>query len=732
MRNLSLKVVFCLAFGVLLVVFTFGQSPRSAEVKDYLGRPTLMIDGVPQTPAFYALTHAYGGRWSWEEVPARNIHNFAEIGFRLFQVDLWLNDIWNPHVDTLNMALARNQVRGVLDQYADANVVIRIHVNAPFWWNEAHQEECTQFADTPVDTSLKAGPPYHNEEHDIHAALRASLASALWKKEAGERLREFCQKLAKTPEGNAVIGMHVAGGIYGEWHYWGFIDHDPDTGPAMTTYFRNWLKEKYKTQQRLQESWNTKAFSFDNATVPGVEERMKTHDGFFKDPVQDQRTIDYFTAQQQVVAEDALYFCKLVKDNWPRPIITGIFYGYLHMTFNRQTVGGHLFIKQILESPYVDYLSGPQTYWPDSRKEGGSGNSRGIIESNLIHGKLWLDEIDNGYLHAKTDYDNIRYSERYDPVFANIMKRSTILPLMRGIGFWYYDFGLQKAFGWWDNPKYLSQMKEERDFFQQRFRNPYQSEADVLYVWSQDVFYYLKSTVLPITVNVLDHSIEQALRSGTVADHIYDFDLDKVNLSQYKAVVFMNVYKLSDDQRKFIKEKVAADGRTLVWNYLTGYTNGQKLDVNFVKSLTGFDLKRLELNEAPEVLFLSTGDSYKFSGPVAPLYVVADDKSQTLATLPNNQEPVIAIKKFEKFSSVFCGLPLNGTDNFREIFKMAGCHIHNQKNDFTYANSGLLMLHTSTGGPRDIQLKNGGTVHFDLTEGSTILMDSQTGKVLLR
>jgi hypothetical protein len=372
--------------------------------------------------------------------------------------------------------------------------------------------------------NLKAGPPYHNEEHDIHAALRASLASAKWKQESGEKLVELCRKLAKTPEGNAVIGMHVAGGIYGEWHYWGFIEHDPDTGPAMTTYFRNWLRTKYKTTQNLQKSWQATGFTLDNATVPTTVERLKTQDGFFKDPVQEQRTIDYFNAQQQVVADDAIYFCKLVKETWPRPIVTGIFYGYLHMTFNRQTVGGHLFIRQILDSPYIDYLSAPQTYWPDSRKAGGSGNSRGIIESTLLHGKLWFDEIDNGYLHAKNDFENIRYTERYDSTYASIIRRCALLPLMRGIGYWFYDFGPQKGFGWWDNPTYLASMKEEKQFFEKRLSIPYHSEADVLYVWSQDVFYYLKSAPLPITVNVLDQSIEQALRSGTVGDQVYDFD----------------------------------------------------------------------------------------------------------------------------------------------------------------------------------------------------------------
>ncbi len=725
MKNL-IKFAF-----LLLPYITTSQVLKSAEIKPLNGRPTIFINNQPQTPAFYALTHAYGGRWSWEEVPARNLKNFCEIGIRLFQVDLYFEDIWYKNSNTLDIEKAQRQVRGVLDQCPDANIVIRIHVNAPFWWNASHPEECTQFADGPIDLTLKAGPPFHNEEYDIDRALRASLASELWKKEAGQKLVEFCQRLSKTPEGNAVIGMHVAGGIYGEWHYWGFIDHDPDTGIAMTSYFRKWLKTKYGTNANLRKAWANEVYTLDSATVPDTPERQKTQDGFFKDPAVEQRVIDYFTAQQQVVADDVEYFCKIVKEAWGRPIITGVFYGYLHMTFNRQTVGGHLFIKQILESKYIDYLAAPQTYWGESRNAGGSGNSRGIIESTLLHGKLWMDEIDNGYLHPKTDKDNIRYTERYDSTYANIMKRCALLPLMRGIGFWFYDFGVQKGFGWWDNPNYLATLKTEKVFFDKRLETPYKSEADVLYVWSQDAFYYVKSAPLPITVNVLDHSIEQALRSGTVGDHIYDFDLGLVDLNQYKAIVFMNVYKLSNSQRDFVQKKVAKNGRTIVFNYLTGYTNGEKLDLNFVKSLTGMNLERSATQKAPEVHFLDPSDDYTFNGIIDPLFVIKDKRTEVLAQLKGTRESLIARKKMKDYTSVFCSVPLNGTNSFREIFRTAGCHIYNEQNDFVYANSRLLLLHTKEGGKRSITLKSGKTLNLELKEGATLLFDSDTGVELL-
>jgi hypothetical protein len=249
-------------------------------------------------------------------------------------------------------------------------------------------------------------------------------------------------------------------------------------------------------------------------------------------------------------------------------------------------------------------------------------------------------------------------------------------------------------------------------------------------VWSQDVFYYLKSAASPISINVPDHSTEQALRSGVVGDHVYDFDLDRVNLDAYKAVVFMNVYALSDAQRQFIRQKVARNGRTLVWNYLTGYTNGRRLDPGFVQELTGIHMDRVALPEAPKVQFGQPAYQYAFNGPLEPLFVVRDAAAQPLATLQTGQ-PVIARKQMKDFTSVFCALPLNGTEGFREIFRQAGCHVYNEHNDFTYAHSGLLLLHTKDGGNRTLRLRNGQTVDLSLEKGATLLLDGQTGKVLL-
>ena len=711
-------------FFTLLSLFAkplYAQLPQTAGIKQFHGRPTLFVNDKPEVPAFYALTHATGGRWSWEEVPSRNLHEFCKVGIKLYQVDLYLEDIWYKDVDTLDIAKAQRQVRGVLDQCPGASVVIRFHTNAPFWWNEQHPEERTEYANGPVDTALHAGPPFHNEDFDPKRAFRASLASEKWRTEAGARLKEFCIKLSKTKEGKSVIGLHISGGIYGEWHYWGFIEHDPDTGPAMTRYFRQWLRKKYGSDDSLQKAWGSKKYTLKNATVPDTTERMRTQDGIFKDPAVEQRVMDYFRAQQEVVADDIEYFCHIPKKYWGRPLIIGVFYGYLHMTFNRQTVGGHLLVERIMDCPDIDYIAAPQTYWEDTRKAGGSGFSRGIIESALLHHKLWMDEIDNGYLHPDNAIENIRYKERYDTTYHAVLERCTWLPLMRGIGYWLYDFGLAKGFGWWDNPRYRETIKRQKVFFEKRLEQPYQSKADVLFVWSQECFYYVQPAWSPISEQVLDVASEQAMRAGAVIDHIYDFDLGRVSLDQYKAVVFMNVYYVSPERRSFIQEKVCQHNRTIVWNYLTGYTDGAGLNLKNVEDLTGILLER-----APD---LETRKVEPLKAPLKPFVVVRDLAATPILHTPSIDLITAAKKTTPQYTSVIYTVPISNQAEFREIFRAAGCHIYNETGDFVYENSGLLLFHTATAGKHTVALRNGTLIEIITTGPATKLMDAESGVV---
>lgn len=690
--------------------FLFAQKIQTAEVRPLNSRPVLLVNGRPELPFFYALTHAVGGRWSWEELPAHNLRQMASAGIRLYQVDLWLADLWHENERRLDLTLARRQIRGVLDACPGAAVVVRLHVNAPGWWNRRYPEECVQFADGPTEERPE-GLPFNHEDGDTERGVRASLASERWRAEAGARAAEFCRRLAGTREGRAVIGVHVAGGVYGEWHPWGFVKYEPDVSAPMQRAFRQWLRDKYSSDDNLQRAWNDPSATLGTATVPDNAARQCCSDTntIFRDPARERRLLDFYACQQAVVADDIEFFCRTVKENWPRPLIVGVFFGYVQFGLCRHALGGHLEAERLLDSPWIDYFAGPPSYLPESRKAGGSGLQRAPVRSVLLHGKLWFDEVDNGYLQDKREQDFVRSRPLGDSAYLPVLQRSLWLPLVQGCGLWLYDFGPRRNAGWWDSPLYRAEIRRTREFFEKQLSESFQfSEsspaADVLVVWDTESFYHVENRWTRTCERGLDAAAEDLQRSGVASDHIYGFDLSKIDLQSYRAVVFMNAWMLTPEQRIFIRDSVARAGRTVVWNYLAGYSDGTRTGQDLAENLTGFVFQKMK---NPDTLRWRLGD-FEFVNPerVEPFFAVRDPAAETLARLTGPDAEAVAVcRKSRPDHTVVCATaPLHGRAVWRSIFREAGCHVFSESEDAVFAAGDFLLAHTGGGGERVFQV----------------------------
>ncbi|MCY7350033.1 MAG: hypothetical protein LH606_05125 [Cytophagaceae bacterium] len=721
--------LFCL-FSVSLVQ---AQLPIAAKVAPYQGKPSIFLNDTPVTPMIYAMTDSPGGRWSWEEYPQRHLKQFTQAGFNLFMVSIWFQDIWRPD-GRFNMDLVRRQMRGVLDANPNAAIIIRLHINAPFWWNTANPDECTRYADGPWlrDTTYWEARRYIEE--DIRRLKIHSLASEKWKTETTQKLTQFCQELSALSEGNAVVGIHPCDGVSHEWHYWGFIDHEPDTSQPMTVYFQNWLKTKYKTEAALRVAWNNPAAGFTTLTVPDTAERNHFTDGLFRDPAVGRRVMDYFEAQHQVVADDIIHFCRTIKENWTRPILTGVFYGYYFMLFSRQVTGGHLKIDQVLRSPYVDYLSAPQSYWGGARNLGGSGQSRGLSAAARLHGKLFLDEMDDGTALGHP-YDKAWKSTI--PLDLIKLTRNTAQPLARGAGLWYYDFGPNFQGGWWDHPQLMQRITALKTLYDTHYAAPLNHPADVLVVYDTDHYYAYKNRWNPLSENSLDDFSTDLYRSGAAFDEVYLSDLKGLDIGKYKVVVFANTWRIDELTKAFIQKKVARDGRHLVWNYLPGYTNGQRNDLAMVSQLTGIKVAPFALPTTPKITLTAPDwPAVSFAlkkGTVQPLAQLRDPKAATLAVYEGTNAVALTMKKEKTFTTYFCTLPLRAPELWRAIFSRAGVHLYVETNDVIHAGGGLLTLHTKTGGPKHVRLGNGKSVELNLPDGAaTVVLDAATGAVLMQ
>lgn len=650
--------------------------PATLEVRQALGKPTLFLRGEPVQASFYALTDCPGGRFSFEEGPRKSIERFVEAGFRLFQLDLFLEECWTKP-GPLSIELARRQIGGILEVCPEAAVVLRWHLNAPEWWKRANPSELTRYANGEFER-IGRTLPVRIIQDDLRRTLRASLASEPWFEAAREKTAELLRGLARTPEGEVLGGIHVACGVYGEWHYWGFMRNEPDVSEPMQRRFAEYRKGLGKAP----------------AGVPDVETRRTLDDGIFRDPEKRAEVIDYYRCQQSLVAARIVDLCATVKRNWPRPILTGTFYGYFFSMFDRQATGGHLCLHDVLRSPHVDYLSAPQAYGANYRDPGASGITRGLIESVRLNGKLFLDEMDQA--------PSWKWQNNVDTAFTltdvagdiSILRRNVLESYTRGAGLWYYDFGPANQSGWWIDERLMAEIARLKKLLDERHVRPYEPAGDVLFVFDTEVFYYTGSIqgtdpfTDPVAVN---GTITSAWAAGAALETIHLRDLDKADLARFKVVVFANTWVMSAAQRRQIRERVMQAGRTVVFQGLPGYCDGRRLSAEFCREVTGLDLR-----PAKGLAF-------------SPAFTVGGG------------EPGVTRHGSVWFAT---GQPAVSTAQWREIFRQAGAHLYTVEGDIVHAGGGLVLVHSKAGGPRRITLRSGRVATVELEPNSSTILES--------
>jgi hypothetical protein len=270
---------------ILTSLIFFSCSKNNIDLKKQIGevklvnnRPTMYINDKPVVPLIYAVPDQPTGRWSWNELPQHNIKQFYyKAGIKIFQVDLFLDHIWLPD-GTIKLDTALMQVRGITDVCPDASIFPRLQVNAPKWRQKAHSEEAIRYGNAEIigDYNVLYQPIMSN---DYSNEARISLASLKYRKDASDAVQRFCRQFSESPKGTFLVGIQVACGVYREWHSFGFIENDPDLCQPMTTYFRNWLNKKYKTNDALKAAWQMREVTLNNAVVPGSKDCIKTYGG---------------------------------------------------------------------------------------------------------------------------------------------------------------------------------------------------------------------------------------------------------------------------------------------------------------------------------------------------------------------------------------------------------------------------------------------------------------------
>ncbi len=542
------------------------ERPARAKFETINGSCALVINGAPRPALIYRGTvdpFSTHGR--------RQIALFRDAGVHVYTAYLPLSACWKGERQ-YDFSALDDRTRGYLSADPKAYVIWILRLVPPRWWMDAHPEELVRYA---------AGSDY-NTSNESGRVRRPSLASKVWLRDALHVWRAAIEHLERQPWGKRVIGYQPGYGIYTEWHYFGsWRQQMPDTGPAMRTHFRTWLRQEYATVERLRRAWGMPSVTFDNAAVPGVEPRLRAGALGLRDPVRGRWVMDYYRCQQEVTADDIEAFCAAAKQITGGRVLCGAFYGYFYGV-PPQTQGGHLELERLLRSQSIDYFAAPYDY--SHRLMGDDGRPRALVDAFALAGKVHMIEADTRtHLHPRNEYG--RLHSRAESIAA--IRREAATAMLHGCALWWCDFGADGSGGWYDEPALIREVARVYALAEKRLHAPRRRVAQVALVADLKSCYWLgDGEAMRTHLAMVDRVTTEMYRTGVPFDSILLSQLGQADLSHYRLLVFLNTLRATEAERAIVAN--AVKGRSALWLWAPGVTDGQRFGPTLVEKLTGF------------------------------------------------------------------------------------------------------------------------------------------------
>ena len=144
---------------------------------------------------------------------------------------------------------------------------------------------------------------------------------------------------------------------------------------------------------------------------------------------------------------------------------------------------------------------------------------------------------------------------------------------------------------------------------------PAPSVAEILLVCDPQSMYYVNEKC-PLERAFGQHLRNQLSKIGAPHD-VYSFnDLPFLDLDRYKLVCLNSTLLITPERAKFLREKLCAGGRTVLWCYAPGVTDGQTLDAARVKTWAGVEFKTPGISVTPMLGWTSVYSyDYKLFNP---------------------------------------------------------------------------------------------------------------------
>ena len=595
----------------------------------------------------------------------------------------------------------------------DALYIPRIKLNVPPQWCAENPEDTTVYypaALTKEEIAELANTPAHDwygielpkgyttdtkkrglkdDRPNVRGLIGLqSFSSDKWLHDAGEALKRLIHHIENGKYGKNILAYHIAYGQWGETSFWrGWEKNDyrlGDYGFNNRRAFYDWGIAKYGSREALSKAWNQPDISRENTKLPTPMKRelhWKTHRDFFRADSDNISSIDYEKFFGQMNARAVEHFAKIVKSESGKA--AGAFYGY-YLYVPRAAYNGHLEFDKLLDSPYVDFLASPKGY--RNVAPGDSGMEQTPPMSINLK-KIFIDELD-----VRTHLSNWADAKNMDETRTMLWREFSKCMQSRS-GFWWMDL----HGGWFDSPEMLSEIRKIEDAAKDIRAQEAKSVSEVLIVSDNESFHYAKPS-WALHRDLIVDTISRIRMSGAPVDHFRLSDLAQIDLSNYKAIVFINCTRITDSFWQKISPKFRRDA-TLVWHYAPAVW-ADTYDPSHAEKITGFRLSERETGMSETIVFAdknfapATRDFTKNipeNLPEKPYPTFSADTSNGAQTLASYADGSAAFAKIKSngHTNYFVSMPILKSACYRKIFEQAQVALPAPNNCAVYMDNRL-------------------------------------------
>jgi hypothetical protein len=649
------------------------------------------------TIAFYQPGQTFTHLGGPPDVFGRQIELAAQAGVNFVSFPIAMP--WPQPGAKADWSVVDSACEAVLRANSNALLIPRMGMDPPKWWRDANSNEVMRWEDGRRDKAVVASPLYRREAAARLAALVAHLE---------EKFGEY------------IAGYHPCGQNTGEWFYedtW----KKPLNGyaPADLAAWRRWLKQRYTNDATLRRAWSDQSASLDLAEVPLPAARHAAPSGIFRDPTTERALIDWSTFQQEAMADCVLELARAVRTASRGRKLVVFFYGYVFefaAIQNGPAVAGHYALRRVLNSPDIDVLCSPISYF--DRGLGQNAPSMTAAESVALAGKLWLNEDDtHTFLATGNQPGHTDHVNNLEDTNAQLA-RNVAQEAIRNFGTWWMDLG---SSGWFNDARMWTVMKQLRAMDDAFLKTPAPFHPEIAAVIDERAIPRVAAGATTVTRRGI---YEARAALGRMGAPYGQYLLDDVLAGRVRAkvFVFLNAWSLTEKERA--KLTAVTRGATCVWCYAPGYFDGDEVSFDAMRELTGFNLRRFSPDKAtasPTEAGTKAGLTRPFGPdkPVEPLFFAVTRPGDEVLADYSDGSAAVVLRRGTNGTAIFAGAPGLTSELLRVAARAAGAHLFTGTDCNVYANGPFVAVHASQDGRLDVDVKSSGPVIDVLTGART-------------